>query len=198
VINNPRFPLILCVVLIISACSSPQVYSSDPLTKSKIFLAEGIDNPRINFIWLELPDPVKPGEADVRLFIAKTSPPEPILPSPNELRCELSSADEYAILGPERLLFEFKRDDTFAGSYTFRACPECIECYINWDTTLEMTGVILPEGVDLEIAIKHLGHNVQGSFVRAELKPVSNVDEEPRIICDQEIKCQEIDFFTRE
>jgi hypothetical protein len=188
----------VCVILLLSACSSPEVYSSEPLPESTIFVAEGIDNDRIQFLWLELPVPIKPGSAEVRLFLAKTEPPEPTIPTPNELRCELSSANEYAILGPERILFEFKEDGTFLGSYSYKACPECIECYINWDTTLEITGSITEETVFLDIAILHMGHNVQGSNVSAELALASNTNEEPRITCNQTIECKEIVFVTRE
>lgn len=195
--NNPRLSLLTFIILLLSACSSPEVYSSEPLPKSKIYLAEGIDNARIQYIWLELPPSIEPGQADVRLFIAQTEPPEPIVPTPNELRCELSSPDEYAILGPERVPFEFMEDGTFVGSYSFMACPECVECYMNWETTLEITGTFSQETVNLDIAIKHLGVNVQGSFVSAELELASNTSEEPRITCNQMIECQEIDFVFR-
>jgi hypothetical protein len=188
----------VCVILLLSACSSPEVYSSEPLPESIIFEAEGIDNAKIQFLWLELPAPIKPGFADVRLFLAKTEPPEPTIPNPNELQCILSSENEYAILGPERVLFEFKEDGTFLGSYTYKACPECIECYMNWDYTLEITGSISQETVLLDIAIQHIGHNVQGSFVSAELALASNTNKEPRISCNHTIECKEIVFVTRE
>jgi hypothetical protein len=196
--NNPRILLALFVILLLSACNSPEVFSSEPLPKSTIYVAEGVENPIIQLLWLELPDPIKPGLADARLFLAKTEPTEPTIPNPNELRCTLSSANEYAILGPERIPFEFNEDGTFSGSYTYRACPECIECYMNWDYTLEMTGTISQGTVFLEIAIKHFGHNVQGSFVNAELVIVSDARKEPRTSCKQMIECQEIVFSNRE
>ena len=195
--NNPRLFLAVCFILLLSACSSPEIYSSEPLPESTIFVAEGIDNAKIQFIWLELPTQVKPGETDVRLFLAKTEPPEPTIPNPNELRCNLSAANEYAILGPERIPFEFKEDGAFSGSYTYKACPECIECYMNWDYTLEITGMKLEETISLEIAIKHFGHNVQGSYVRAELELVKNTNKEPRITCNRMIECKEIVFVTK-
>jgi hypothetical protein len=195
---RPMIIIAVCVILLLSACSSPEVYSSEPLPESIIFEAEGIDNAKIQFLWLELPAPIKPGFADVRLFLAKTEPPEPTIPNPNELQCILSSENEYAILGPERVLFEFKEDGTFLGSYTYKACPECIECYMNWDYTLEITGSISQETVLLDIAIQHIGHNVQGSFVSAELALASNTNKEPRISCNHTIECKEIVFVTRE
>ena len=187
----------VCFILLLSACSSTEVYSSEPLPESKIFIAEGIDNTIIQFIWLELPVPVKPGLADVRLFLAKTEPPEPTLPNPTGLQCKLSSENEYAIFGPESIPFEFKEDGTFLGSYTYKACPECIECYINWDYTLEITGSISQEKVFIDIAIQHFGLNVQGSFVSAELAIDKNSNKEPRISCNRSIECKEIEFVTR-
>ena len=195
---RPIVFITVCIILLLSACSSPKVYSSEPLPESTIFVAEGIDNTIIQFLWLELPAPIEAGLADVRLFLAKTEPPEPIIPTPNELRCKLSSANEYAILGPERILFEFKEDGTFSGSYTYKACPECIECYMNWDYTLEITGSLSQETVFLDIAIQHIGHNVQGSFVSAELALARNTNKEPRITCNRAIDCKEILFVTRE
>lgn len=196
--NNPGLFLAVCVVLLLPACVSPEVYPSESLPEKTIFVGEGIDNARIQFLWLELPASIKPGLADVRLFLAKTEPPEPTIPNPNELRCKLSSANEYAILGPERIPFEFKEDGTFLGSYTYKACPECIECYMNWDYTLEITGAISQETVFLEIAIQHIGQNVQGSFVSAELAIVKNANKEPQITCNRIIECQEIVFITRD
>jgi hypothetical protein len=195
--NNLRISLTLCLLLLLSACSAPAEYSSEPLPESTIFVAEGIYNAKIQFIWLELPAPITPGLADVRLFLAKTEPPEPTIPNPNELRCTLSAANETAILGPERIPFEFKEDGTFSGSYTYKACPACIECYMNWDFTLEITGLVLQETVSLDIAIKHIGHNVQGSFVSAELGLAGNTNKEPRITCNRLIECKEIVYVTR-
>jgi hypothetical protein len=186
------------VVLLLSACSSPEVYSSEPLPESTIYLAEGIDNPRLQFLWLELPDPIKPGIADVRLFLAKTGPAEPTIPNPNDLKCNLASDNEFALLGPERIPFEFKEDGTFFGSYTYKACPECIECYMNWDYTLAITGSIAPETIFLDIAIQHFGHNVQGSFLSTELPLASNTSQEPRISCNRALECKKIVFVTRD
>jgi len=197
---NKRSMILIAVslILLFSACSSPDLISSEPLPESNIFIAKGIDNAIIQFLWLELPAPIKQGSADVRLFLAKIEPPEPTIPNPNELRCKLSSANNYALLGPERIPFEFKEDGTFMGTFTYKACPECIECYMNWDYTLEITGSISQETVFLDIAIKHMGHNVQGSFVSAELAIASNTNKEPRITCNRSIECKEIVFVTRE
>jgi hypothetical protein len=109
----------------------------------------------------------------------------------------LLSDNEVAILGAERIPFEFKEDGTFAGSYTYKACPECIECYMNWDYTLQITGTMLKEKILLDIAIKHFGHNVPGSYVSAELGLVSTTNKEPRITCNRLIECKEIVFVRR-
>lgn len=186
--------LAICSFLILSACSPPEVYSSEPLTDSIVFIAEGIDNAKIQFIWLEIPASIQPGIKEVRLFLAKTEPPESTIPNPNELRCILPSENETAILGPEKVAFEFKDDGTFTGTYTYKACPVCVECYMNWDYTLEIRGTVLDDMVLLDIAIKHIGHNVQGSYVTAELTLVSNTNKEPRISCNRLIECKEIEF----
>ena len=198
IVKNKLILLAICVILsILSNCSSPKVYSSEPLPESKIFIAEGIKNEKIQFVWLEVPISIKSGKEFVRLFLAKTEPPEPTIPNPNELRCNLSSENETAILGPERIPFEFKDNGEFTGSYTYRACPFCIECYMNWDYTLEMNGTIAEEMIQLDIAIKHFGLNVQGSYVSAELQLVPNANKEPRITCNQAIKCKDIIFIRR-
>jgi len=186
------------VLMLLSACSPLEAFIQDPLPETTNFVAEGIDNPRIQFLWLELPSQIEPGSANVRVFLAKTDPPEPIIPNPNELQCKLSSANDYFFLGPEKIPFEFKEDGTFIGSYTYKACPECIECYMNWDYTLDISGLISPETVSIDIAIKHMGHNVQGSFVSAELSSASDTTKEPRISCNQTIDCEQIKFVTKE
>lgn len=195
--NKSTLFLATCLILILSACSSPEVYSSAPLPDSIIFMAEGIENEKIQFIWLEIPASIQPGIEDMRLFLAKTEPPELAIPNPNELRCTLSE-NETAILGPERVPFKFKEDGTFTGSYTYKACPDCIECYMNWDYTLEISGKTLEETILLDIAIKHFGHNVQGSYVSAELALVRNANKEPRIECNRMIECKKVKFVTRE
>lgn len=192
--RRPHVYIVVCVILLLSSCSSPEVYSSESLQESKTFVAEGVDNARMQFLWLELPDPVTPGVADVRLFLAKTEPPEPNIPNPNELRCSLSTDIDYAILGPERVPFEFMENGTFFGSYTYRACPDCIECYMNWDYTLEITGSISQETVLLDIEIQHFGLNVPGSFVSAELVLARDSYKEPRIACNRLIECKDIEF----
>ena len=190
--------LAFCILLLLPSCSPPELYSSEPLAESNIFMAEGIKNEKIQFIWLEVPASIKVGEEYVRLFLARNDPPEPAIPNPNELRCILSSEKEKAILGPEKISFEFRENGEFAGSYTYKACPPCIECYMNWDYTLEMTGTIAEETIQLDIAIKHFGYNVQGSYVSAKLQLVPNVNKEPRITCNQTIQCKDIIFVARD
>ena len=87
-------------------------------------------------------------------------------------------------------------DGSFSGSYTYRACPECIECYMNWDYTLEMTGSISGETVLLDIAIVHFGLNVQGSYLSTELVLTQNAKKEPRIKCNRLIECKQIKFVN--
>ena len=188
--------LAVSLALTLLACSSPEVYSSQPLPESVVYMADDIDNAKIQMAWLEVPKSLQPGEEIVRLFLAKNEPPEPAIPNPNDLRCILSAEDEFAILGPEKVSFEFMEDGSFAGSYTYRACPDCIECYMNWDYTLEMTGSISEETVLLDIAIVHFGHNVQGSYLSTELTLAKNTKTEPRIKCNRLIECKQVKFVN--
>lgn len=194
--NSPLSIFLAVCLLLLCACTPPAEYSSEPLPESRIFSAEGVENEKIQFIWLELPFVIEPGVAEVRLFLAKTEPPEPTIPNPNPLRCLLSSESETAILGPERVPFEFDADGTFIGTYTYKACPDCIECYMNWDYTLEMSGELLEETVALDIAIKHFGLNVQGSYLSAELELEEDSNKEPRITCNS-LTCKKIVFTSR-
>ena len=66
------------------ACSSPEVYTSQPLPDSVIYMADGIENEKIQMVWLEVPKSPGVGETDVRLFLAKHEPPEPTIPNPND------------------------------------------------------------------------------------------------------------------
>ena len=197
--NSAILFLAVFVSLLLSACGSPQIYSSEPLPESIIFMAENINNAKIQLIWLEISTPIRPGKQDVRIFMAKTDQsPEPTIPNPNNLRCSLEADTDIAILGPERIFFEFGEDGTFTGIYTYEACPECVECYMNWDYILEITGALFENSATLDVAIKHIGHNVQGSYVSAKLKQVSKDNTEPRISCNRMIACKEVVFVKAE
>lgn len=197
--SNKYFLSILITVSLVFAlvaCSSPEVYTSQPLPDSVIYMADGIENEKIQMVWMEVPKSLEAGEQMVRLFLAKHEPPEPTIPNPNDLRCILQSDDEFAILGPEKVPFDFMEGGSFTGSYTYRACPDCIECYMNWDYTLEMSGSISDDTVLLDIAIVHFGHNVQGSYFSTELTLAKDTKKEPRIKCNRLIKCKGIKFVN--
>jgi hypothetical protein len=181
------------IIPILAACSPPEVFSSPPLPESVVYLAEGIDNQKIQMIWLEVPSFPEPGEHYVRIFLAKNDPPEPTIPNPNDLRCSLTTDGEFAILGPQRVLFTFMEDGNFTGSYTYQACPDCIECYMNWDYTLEMAGKVSGDTLFFEIAIVHFGHNVPGSYLSTELA-LAKGPKEPRIKCNRLLECNKIKF----
>lgn len=146
--------------------------------------------------WLEVPRSLEPGEQYVRLFLAKNDPPEPTIPNPNDLRCTLTTDSEFAILGPQQVLFTFMEGGIFTGRYTYRACPDCIECYMNWDYTLEMTGKISGDTILFEVAIVHFGHNVQGIYLHTELALSKRPEQEPQIKCNRLLECNRIKFGT--
>ena len=184
-------------VLMLAACRAPEIYSSQPLPGSVVYMANGIENSKIQMVWLEVPNHPKLGKVYVRLFLASNEPPQPTIPNPNDLRCTLTSDDEFAILGPEKIPFEFMEDGSFAGSYTYRACPDCIECYMNWDYTLEMTGSISGDIVLIDIAIIHFGYNVKGSYLSTTLKS-SKTSKEPQMKCNRVLECSKVKFVPVE
>jgi len=193
--HNKRLILLtVSVALLLAACGAPKIYSSQPLSESVIYMSDGIENSKIQMVWLEVPTHLKSGDVYVRLFLAKHEPPEPTIPNPNDLRCTLASDDEFALLGPEKSLFELMEDGSFTGIYTYRAGPDCIECYMNWDYTLEMTGAINGETVLLDIAIVHFGHNVQGSYLSTTLTSLKN-NKEPQMKCNRLIECSKVKFI---
>lgn len=195
--NNYQHGIVCLWLISLCACSPIRPQGTPTPPESSIYLAEGVAHKLIQFIWLEIPAPIEPGLVEGRLFLAKSAPPEPIIPNATGLKCSLASPEDFAALGPESVHLEFGGDGTFSGNYTYRACPECIECYMNWDYTLEMTGVISGEKLALDIAVIHIGLNVQGSYLNAELEMVSDPTREPQIQCNGEGKCSDIQFVRR-
>jgi len=134
----------------------------------------------------------------VRIFLARTDPPQPVIPNPSGLKCSLESESDFADLGPETIRFRFDEDGSFTGGYTYRACSDCVECYMNWDYTFEFSGVISEENALLEIAVKHIGFNVQGSYLSVELETLAGSAQQPQIQCSGDLTCKEMKFVDRD
>lgn len=185
-------PAILC------GCSGYSLPRPSPQHEYSVYRLEDLDHPLIQFIWLEIPEPLETGEVDVGLFLARTNPPEPLIPNPTELKCTLKSKDAAADLVPEQVAFQFSDDGSFTGIYTYRACPECVECYMNWDYMLELSGVLHEEKALLDIAVRHIGLNVQGSYLSVELERLDETDQQPQIECKGDGTCAGIVYVNRD
>jgi hypothetical protein len=185
-------------LIILCACSPFSVPEAPQQSESVVYQVERIENNLIQFIWLEVPEPLEPGEADLRIFLARTNPPQPVIPNPGPLACTLENEAAFADLTPEIITFQFSPDNSFTGSYTFPACPECVECYMNWDYTFEFSGEIHAESAMLDIAVKHIGLNVQGSYLSVEMERLTAPSREPRIQCRGDGTCTEMIFVDRD
>ncbi len=189
---------IFASIVLLCACSPFSNPERPARPDVSVYQASAIDNPLIQYIWLEIPQPFEPGTAEVRLFLARSSPPEPVIPNPTGLKCILESEEAYAELGPEMVTFKFSEDGSFRGSYTYRACPECVECYMNWDYTLEFSGAIEGESATLDIGVRHIGLNVPGSYLSVEMERLAGNTHQPQMRCRADGTCTEIVTVDRD
>ncbi len=149
---------------------------------TKIYQAHGIDNRQIHFVWFEVPSDLSIGRNDIRVFMARTDPPGMLVPTEAELPCIIGSEKEYLELRAVTLPFEFDGKQ-LEGSYTWKACASCVECYMDWDTTLEIIATLEQDLMLVSIGIRHMGHNVQDDYLQIELEPEKPSSREPRILC---------------
>ena len=181
---------------VLAACGGSPVPEGPVPTGISIYLAQEIDNRQIHFVWLELPSDLVVGSNEIRVFMARTDPPGLLVPTNIELPCIIQSENEYYDFRPVALPFEF--DGTqIEGSYTWRACASCIECYMNWDTTMEIVGTMEQDTMSLAIGIRHMGHNIQDDFLRIELLQEEPTAREPGIQCRSTSDCLDLEFAPR-
>ena len=161
-----------------------------------VYQAHDIANRQINFIWIELPSNLNLGTNDIRVFMARTDPPGMLIPTETELPCIIQSENEYQDLRPVTLPFEFDGRQ-MVGSYTWKACASCVECYMDWDTTMEIVGTMKQDKMDLAIGIRHMGHNIQDDFLGIDLWTEEPSSREPRILCRRSNDCMNMEFAPR-
>ena len=161
-----------------------------------IYQADEISNRQINLIWLEVPSSLDVGANDVRVFMARTDPPGMSVPTESELPCIVQADGKYLDIRPVTLPFEFVGSQQ-ARRYKCMACASCVECYMDWETTMEIVGTIEQDKIDLSIGIRHMGHNIQDDFLRVELWPEEPDLREPRILCRRANDCMEVEFAQR-
>jgi hypothetical protein len=161
-----------------------------------IYTAQDIDNRQIHFVWLELPENLEVGSNDVRVFMARTDPPAMLVPTEVELPCLVQSNDGYLEFRAETLSFEYDGTE-LVGSYEWMACASCVECYMNWNTRMEIVGLPTGDTMAIAIGIRHLGHNILQDFTEIELQREDPSWLEPAIQCRRTSDCLEVEFLPR-
>ena len=186
---------ILCLVLY--ACGGLDFADGVPPSNTNVFMAQNIEDPQIQFVWIELPSNLNLGSNVMRLFVARLDPPGMWVPTETELPCIVQSENEYMDLRPVSIPVEFDGKQLL-GSYTWSACASCIECYMDWDTTMEFLAEVKQDKMDLSIGIRHMGHNIQDDYVQIELRQETPNSKEPRILCPKSLNCMDVEFVPRQ
>ena len=182
---------------VLCACSQASIDEGVVPTDVTVYFVEDIPHQQINFIWIELPLELDPGENDVRVFMARTDPPGMLVPTETELPCIIQSEEEYLDLRPLTLPFVVDGAQ-IVGSYSWMACASCVECYMNWETTMEIVGTIEQNKMELSVGIRHMGHNIQDDYVQLKLLQEEPSSKEPRIECRRASDCLDIEFVPRQ
>jgi hypothetical protein len=178
------------------ACGSAPITDGFVPPDISVYQAHDIANRQIHFIWIELPSNLNLGTNDIRVFIARTDPPGMLVPTETELPCIIQYENDYLDIRPVTLPFEYDGSQ-LSGSYDWKACASCVECYMDWETTMEIVGAMEQNKIALTIGIRHMGHNVQDDFLRTELWPEKLSSQEPRILCRRSNDCKNIEFAPR-
>jgi hypothetical protein len=146
---------------------------------------------------MELPSSLELGSNVIRLFMVRTDPPGMLVPTEVELPCIMQFKSEYMDIRPVSLDFEFDGKQ-LVGKYAWSACASCVECYMGWETTMEIVAILDQERMDLSIGIRHMGHNIQDDYLRVEMWQKEPDRMEPRILCRRSFDCAELEFVSRD
>lgn len=182
---------VLCFGLV--ACSNASLFDQAPPPDTRVYMTKGDADSQVPFIWIELPSKLENGRNDIRVFMARRDPPGMLVPTETELPCIIQSANEHVELRPVALPFMYDGHQ-LVGSYAWRACASCVECYIDWETTLEMVATLEENSIALSIGIRHMGHNIQEDYLRVELEQASPTAKEPGIQCWSAENCKQMEF----
>lgn len=186
----------LVLGLAVGACAGAPSPDKPVPSDIRIFHAQDIPNPQVHFIWMELPTTLDLGSNEIRVFMARTEPPSMVVPTESELPCMLQSETEHLALAPIPITFEYDGSQ-LVGSYSWKACGSCVECYMNWETRMEIVGTLADGKMDLSLAIRHFGLNIQGDFLQVQLTEETPTPREPSILCTRTFTCQQLDFVPR-
>jgi hypothetical protein len=157
------------------------------------FLVDDIDGDQVDLVWFEFPPDIQPGANEIQVFMARLDPPAMLVPMETELPCQLESQEEYLDFGPIPIVVIFE-DTRFVGSYSWQACASCIECYMDWETRMELEGEYLADMVELDIGIRHMGHNIQDTYLSLTVPKSTDPWTEPWIKCRSPSDCKPIRF----
>ena len=182
---------LLCFDLV--ACSNASLFDNTPSPDIRVYMTKGDADSQVPFIWIELPPKLENGRNDVRVFMARRDPPGMLVPTETELPCIIQSANEHVELRPVALPFMYDGHQ-LVGSYAWRACASCVECYMDWETTLEMVATLEENSIVLSIGIRHMGHNIQEDYLRIDLEQVNTTAKEPGIQCWNSDNCKQMEF----
>ena len=119
------------------------------------------------------------------------------VPAVTELPCMVQSESDYLEIKPINLPFDYDGRQLI-GSYIWRACTSCVECYKDWDTRMEIVGIFDQDILNLNIGIRHMGHNIQDDYLQIELRQGKPNVNKPRMLCKRSFECQDLEFTARE
>ena len=190
---------ILCygaLAIMLSGCRPTSAEQQGVAPDTRVFMAEDLTHRQVGFIWIELPASLRVGSNEARVFIARTDPPGMLIPTETELPCILKSQEQYFDLRPVTTPLEYDGRQ-FVWSYTWGACASCVDCYMDWDTTIEASGRIENESLVLSLGIRHMGHNIREDYLQVELERQVPTANEPRILCRSPNDCRNVEFVAR-
>jgi hypothetical protein len=118
-----------------------------------------------------------------------------LLPMVTEPPCILEDSEGFFDVRSETLLFDYA-EGQLMGSYTWGAYASCVECYLDWDTRMEIDVRAVGESLIVSIGTRHMGHNILQDYMQVELPKVKTTDKEPRILCSR-FECKRVQFVTK-
>lgn len=186
--------ILLAMMLVGCSHSAPQDQVIP--TDVRAFMVEEVEHSQVQFIWIKLPRELRIGATTVHVFIARQEPPGSVVPMETELPCILESEDEVLEIRPVPIEFQYD-GERLLGQYSWWACASCIDCYMDWETRMEIELTPGEDSLLVSLAIRHMGHNVREDYLRAELPELEPSLKEPRMQCAIS-GCDPVEFVPTE
>lgn len=189
-----RNRVLACSLLILlNGCSLLSETLGEIPSDKRAFMAEDVEHRQMQFAWIQLPEFLEEGEVAVQVFLARLDPPSSVVPMLTELPCLLQSEDDNLEIRPAAIEFQYDGDQ-LRGEYSWQACASCVECYMDWETRMEITLTPAEEALLVSLAIRHMGHNLQDEYLNIEIPEIKPSRKEPALICSTS-GCDEIEFL---